>query len=141
MRRRSSPVADWIAVLLQMPLGFFAGISGFVAGLYVCGRAIAWLAIFGPASQRLDVFDFDLGWINPQTAVPVILLVAGAGLIGAGAAARYGDRLWLGPGSRAIPLSEIRPDLPKKRLAFVTGGLGVLLMAIGAVAVMIAQVR
>ena len=74
--------ANWLAWTLQ---GICGLVVGAVAGLVLISRGRAGL------------------WVPPEL-IPQFVL--GTGLVGAGLAARYGDRLWMGDSYLLIPPDE-----------------------------------
>ena len=74
--------ANWLGWTLQ---GIFGFVVGVLAGLWLLSRS------------RSDI------WSNSHL---LLLFLLGSGLIGAGLAARYGDRLWMGDSYLLIPPDE-----------------------------------
>ncbi len=94
--------ADWFAWILQF-------VFGFAFGAAVCLR-ITLESAFG-----------ESGWLA---------LVCGAGLIGAGLASFYGDRLWNNH-YRVIPPDEMQHSSPSRVASIVSGSAGAILFVGG----------
>lgn len=100
--------ADWIAWCLQFVFGFIVG-RLFVAFI---GLSSGWLQLLAEEKQAQ--------------------VCLGSGLVAAGLATRYGDRLWMNNAFKLIPPDKPQSNRLSRTMSLLTGlaGCGIILFAI-----------